>query len=567
MTGVIAPQRRWIVPPPVVVAPSLDGVAPVVAAVLARRGIADPGAFLSPPPLPDGPFPLDLARAVERLRGAVHEGERIAVYGDYDVDGIAGSAILVRTLRALHAAHVATYIPNRYEEGYGLNENALRALAAQGTRVVVSIDCGITAVREAEVAREAGIDLLITDHHHPPPELPAPYALVNPRRSGDPYPDKDLAGAGVAFLLARTLAGERFAEVFSACLQLAAVATVADVVPLRRANRWIVQAGLAELNRSPLAGFRAIAKRAGLRIGAIEASHIGFVIGPRLNAAGRLADAEDALRILLSDDADEAARLADSLETRNEERQRLTREVVAGARARAAASADAAMLVVHDPGWPAGIVGLAASRLVEEFGRPAAVIAVDGVEGKGSCRSIPEVHIAEVLARCAPLLTRHGGHAMAAGFTVPIDRIEALAARLAEVVLEAVGGKLPEPTLRIDLEVTPEELIHPTTIRSLRALEPTGAANPRPLFLLRGAAIRDARRMGEEHLRCKVRAGRWTVDAVAFGRGEVVEAAQGEERLDLVFTLGGGMFGGDRGGVLQLELRDFASVDASRTMV
>ncbi len=567
MTSVIAAQRRWIVPAPVAAAPRVDGISPVVAAVLARRGIADAAGFLSPAPLPEGPPPLDLERAVERLRRAIDAQQRIVVYGDYDVDGIAGSAILVRTLRGLGARDVGTYIPNRYEEGYGLNENALRTLAAQGTRVVISVDCGITALREAMVAREVGIDLVITDHHHPPAELPAPYALVNPRRAGDAYPDKDLAGAGVAFLLARTLAGERFADVCSGCLQLAAVATVADVVPLRGANRWLVQAGLAELNRSPLVGAGAIAKRAGLRLGTIEASHIGYVIGPRLNAAGRLADAEDALRILLTADADEAARLADSLETRNEERQRLTRDVVAAARERAGMLVDAAMLVVHDAAWPAGIVGLAAARLVEEFGRPAAVIAVDGVEGKGSCRSIPEVHIAEVLERCAPLLTRHGGHAMAAGFSVPLDRIDALAARLSEVVLEAVGGKLPEPTLRLDLEITPEELIHPTTIRALRALEPTGAANPRPLFLLRGVSIRDVRRMGEDHLRCKVRAGRWTVDAVAFGRAEVVGAAQGEERLDLVFTLGSGRFGGDRGGVLQLELRDFASVDRTPTMV
>jgi single-stranded-DNA-specific exonuclease len=233
---------------------------------------------------------------------------------------------------------------------------------------------------------------------------------------------------------------------------------------------------------------------------------------------------------------------------------------VAAARERVLGTPGASILVAHDATWPAGIVGLAASRLVEEFGRPAAVIAVDGVEGRGSCRSIPEVHIAEALTRCAPLLLRHGGHAMAAGFSVAVEKIEPLAALLSTVVLEAVEGKLPEPTLRIDLEVDAEELIHPTTIRALRALEPTGAANPRPLFLLRDVLIRDVRKMGEDHLRCTVRAGRWTVDAVAFGRGDVVEAAQGEERLDLVFTLGSGMFGGDRQGVLQLELRDFSTV-------
>jgi single-stranded-DNA-specific exonuclease len=556
---VIPPQRRWIPPRPLQLATSLVGVPPVLAAVLAGRGVVDLERFLTPPPLALSPQPLDLDRAVARLRRAIEMGEQIVVYGDYDVDGIAGTAILVRTLRSLGAAHVRTYIPNRYEEGYGLNEAAIHTLASEGARVIVSVDCGVTAVRESALARELGVDLIVTDHHHPPRTLPKPYALVNPRRRGDPYPDKDLAGAGVAFLLATALAGERFDDVRPACVQLAAVATVADVVPLRGANRWIVREGLALLNRVPLAGFRAIARRSGLRLGAIEAYHIGFVIGPRLNAAGRLADAIDALRILLTDDDAETKELADSLETRNEERQRLTREVVAAARERALLLPDASILVTHDASWPAGIVGLAASRLVEEFGRPAAVISIDGAEGKGSCRSIPEVHIAEALSACSSLLTRHGGHAMAAGFSVAVERIDAFTKLLDEVVLASVGGTMPEPTLRIDLEVDSEELIHPTTIQALRALEPTGAGNPRPLFLIRGVAIRDVRRMGEDHLRCKVRAGRWTVDAVAYGRGDAVEAAQSEERLDVVFTLGAGMWGGERGGILQLELRDFQS--------
>lgn len=546
--------------------PRGDGLSPLVAAILASRGVADPVGFLAPPPLAADPLPLDLEKAVARLRRAISSSEPIVIYGDYDVDGIAGTAILVRALRAIGAPEVRTYIPNRYEEGYGLNESALRTLSSAGARVVVSVDCGVTAVREAEVAREVGIDLVITDHHHPPPRLPDAFALVNPRRPGDPYPDKDASGAGVAFLLARELLGERFDRVASVALQLAAAATVADVVPLRGANRWLVREGLAELNRAPLVGLRALARRAGLRVGGIEAHHIGFVIGPRLNAAGRLADAEDALRLLLTDDEAEAKVLADDLELRNEERQRITRAVVAAARERAATLGDAPMLVAHDATWPAGIVGLAASRLVEEFGRPAAVIAVDGVEGKGSCRSISEVHIAEVLAKCDDLLLRHGGHAMAAGFSVRVADIAALAERLGVAVLEAVGGKLPEPALRVDLEVSAEELIAPETVRALRALEPTGAANPRPLFLLRGATIADVRRMGEDHLRCKVRAGRWTVDAVAFRRGEDVERAQGEGRLDVVVALGSGIFGGERGGVLQLELRDFASPEFAGTM-
>src|SRR2546428_129721 len=302
----------------------------------------------------------DLDRAVERLPRALAARERIVVYGDYDVDGIAGSAILVRAFRQLGAV-VGAYIPNRYEEGYGLNGEALRKLAADGTRVVVSVDCGVTAVREALLARELGIDLIITDHHHPPAVLPDPYALVNPRRAGDPSPEKDLAGAGVALVLARHLLGELgYALRESELLQLCALATVADVVPLRGANRALTRA-----------------------------------------------------------------------------------------------------------------------RLVEDYGRPAVVIAVDGTEGKGSCRSIAGVHIAEALDECDDILSKHGGHAMAAGFSVPVERIGELTERLDEVVRRRLAGVRPVPSLRVDAEIAAEALTSPLALE-LATLEPSGAGDPRP---------------------------------------------------------------------------------------
>src|ERR671937_1520385 len=348
-------------------------------------------------PAGGGPPMTDLDRSVARLRRALAARERIVVYGDYDVDGITGSAILMRAFRQLGTA-VAAYIPDRYEEGYGLNAQAIRKLAADGARVIVSVDCGVTAVREAELARELGVDLIVTDHHHPPAELPKAYALVNPRRPGDPSLEKDLAGAGVALALARALLGELgYALREDDLLQLVALATVADVVPLKAANRGLVRRGLESLNRSPLVGVRALAERAGLKPGRINAMDIGFVLGPRLNAAGRIADAEEALRLLLTEDDAEAKDLAERLEQRNTERQELTRQVIAGARERAAERPDAWATIVADAAWPAGVVGLGASRLVEDYGRPAAVIAIDGLEGKGSCRSIEGVHIAEAL--------------------------------------------------------------------------------------------------------------------------------------------------------------------------
>src|SRR5256885_1446671 len=426
----LAAQRRWIMPKKARDAP--DGIPALVAQVLAWRGWggADRAAFLAARRTEEGPPMLDLDRAVERLHRALAARERIVVYGDYDVDGIAGSAILVRAFRQLGFV-VGAYIPNRYEEGYGLNAAALRQLAADGTKIIVSVDCGITAVKEAGVARELGVDLIVTDHHHPPAVLPEAYALVNPRRPGDPSIDKELAGAGVALVLARRLLGElAYALRQDELLQLCALATVADVVPLRGGNRVLTRLGLEALNRAPIVGVRALVERAGLKLGRVGAGDIGFVLGPRLNAAGRIDDAEDALRLLLTEDVEEAKKLAESLEQRNSERQELTRQVVAGARDRAEERPDAWITVVADAEWPAGIVGLGASRLVGDSGRPEDVHAIDGNEGKGSCRSIVGVHIAEALDDCDDILVKHGGHPMAAGFPVSVAPTPDLLERL-----------------------------------------------------------------------------------------------------------------------------------------
>ena len=558
----LVPQRRWIMPMKAGDAP--DGISALVAQVLACRGLsaADMAAFLAARPSEEGPPMLDLDKAVERLRRALAARERIVVYGDYDVDGIAGSAILVRAFRQLGMV-VAAYIPNRYEEGYGINGAALRQLAADGAKVIVSVDCGVTAVAEASLARDLGIDLIVTDHHHPPARLPAAYAVVNPRRPGDPSVDKDLAGAGVALVLARALLGELgYALRQDELLQLVALATVADVVPLRAANRVLTRAGLEALNRAPIVGVRALALRAGLKPGSVGAGEIGFVLGPRLNAAGRIADAEDALRLLLTEDAEEAKSLAERLEQRNAERQELTRQVVAGARERAEERPDAWMTVVADTAWPAGVVGLGASRLVEDFGRPAAVIALDGGEGKGSCRSIAGVHIAEALAACDDILLKHGGHAMAAGFSVAVERIPELVERLDAEVRERLQGVRPVPTIRVDAEIAPELLTAKLALE-LATLEPCGAGNPRPHLLVRDVRVYDIRQVGadSDHLRCKVTVGRFTFDAMAFRRGGHAEAMTDAGRVDAIVTIGSGLRG-----FVELELRDFGPVGTALEM-
>ncbi len=438
----------------------------------------------------------------------------------------------------------------------------MRTLGGDGGRLVGSVDGGSGAVAGADLARELGIDLVVTDHHHPPHEIPRAYAVVNPRRPGDPSLDKDLAGAGVAYVIARELLGDRFAAHEAELQQLAAVATVADVVPLRAGNRHLVRRGLAALNASPLVGLRALAQRAGLKMGSIGAAEIGWVVGPRLNAAGRIADATDALRLVLTEDAEEAKQIADRLEERNAERQRLTQDVVRGARERAAEHPGAWATVVADPGWVAGIVGLAASRLVEDHGRPAAVIALDGAEGKGSCRSIPGVHIAEALDACDDLLTKHGGHAMAAGFSLPGENVEAFRERLDAVVRERLRGVRPVPTVIVDAELEPEALSARLALE-LALLEPCGASNPRAHLLLRDVKVHGVRPVGADldHLRCKLTVGRFTFDAMAFRRGDGADDVALEGRVDAVVTVGVGLRG-----LVELEIHDLGPVGTANDM-
>jgi single-stranded-DNA-specific exonuclease len=559
----LVPQRRWLLPEyRAVDAP--DGIAPLVARILANRGLdaRDMPDFLAARVASGGPPMTDLERSVQRLRRALAARERIVVYGDYDVDGIAGAAILVRAFRQLGVS-VAAYIPDRYEEGYGLNAQAIRTLAADGTKVIVSVDCGVTAVKEADLARELGVDLIVTDHHHPPAVLPEAYALVNPRRPGDPSLEKELAGAGVALMLARALLGELgYALREDELLQLAALATVADVVPLRAANRGLVRRGLVAINKAPLVGVRALIERAGVKLGQVNAGTIGYTLGPRLNAAGRIADAEEALRLLLTETPEEAKALADTLESRNAERQELTRQVVKAARERAEERPEAWATVVADPEWPAGIVGLAASRLVEDHGRPAVVIALSGDEGKGSCRSISSVHIAEALDECDDLLIKHGGHAMAAGFSVAKDLIPAFTARLDEVVRRRLGGVRPVPTLHVDAEIEPEALTARLALE-LADLEPCGAGNPRPRLLVRNVKVFGIKQVGADadHLRCKMTVGRFTFDAMAFRRGDHAEAVTDAGSVDAVVTVGTGIRG-----FVELELQDFGPIGTADQM-
>ncbi|MDW8394883.1 MAG: single-stranded-DNA-specific exonuclease RecJ [Anaerolineae bacterium] len=489
---------------------ALPDVHPLAAQVLYARGLRDPDAaraFLSPGALPVFTLP-DFNRATARLLQAIRQRERIAVYGDYDCDGVTACAVMTEVLRAL-GAQVRVYIPDRFEEGYGLNLSAVDRLHAEGVSVIVTVDCGARAFAEAERARALGVDLIITDHHEPEDgRLPRAFAVVNPKLETD-VDAADLAGVGVAFqlatrLLAQGAAAGMLASAFDveSLLDLVAVGTVADVVPVMRANRALVQLGLRRLNRAPRLGLAALAAASRLALGSIRADHVGFVLSPRLNAAGRLDTAMDAFALLTADDAVEAQRLALQLEARNRERQQLTLQISRDAEAQALAlGEDPPLLFAASPTFNPGVIGLAAQRLVERRYAPAVVVHVDGGQARGSCRSIEGFHITQALDQVRDLLHRHGGHAAAAGFCLPTERLSELHQRLQALACAQRPAEGWTRVLRADAAFDLAALakladVNSQAIQDLLRLEPHGAGNPRPTFWLRNAVVRAARLVG-----------------------------------------------------------------------
>jgi single-stranded-DNA-specific exonuclease len=459
----------------------------------------------------------------------------MAVYGAFDVDGLTATALMVQTLRALGGG-VEPYIPHRVDEGYGLNREALSALARDGVRLVITVDCGVRAIKEISHANQLGLDVVVTDHHSVGRRLPRAVAVIDPKRTGssDSAPGgrfDELAGSGVAFRLAQALlrsheqapvTREDVALQEENLLDLVAMGTVADVVPLRGENRALVRRGLDRLNSTERPGIRALCEKARLRPGGVDAGAIGYILGPRLNAAGRLAHAKIAYRLLLTDRVREAEELATELDRLNRERQQLTRETHEAARQLALASeAEPLLLFAASPTFLPGVVGLAASRLVDEFHRPAVVVEVGEETSRGSCRSIPRFHITRALDACEDLLVRHGGHAAAAGFEVANSELETLADRLREIASEALRDADLTPVLDVDAEVVLTEMSW-DLLRALSVLEPCGRDNERPLFVSRDVPVRHYRAVGREgrHLKMALSDGQATWDAIAFRQGE-----------------------------------------------
>jgi single-stranded-DNA-specific exonuclease len=540
---------------------------PLAARVLAARGHADPAAaeaFLSArlADLPD-PFAMKgMEAAVARIARALEAGERIACYGDYDVDGVTSTALLCGFLRAA-GADVITYTPHRLVEGYGLNREAVARLAAQGVRLLVTLDCGITSVEEVRAAAELGVDTVVVDHHTVPVELPAAAAILNPHQPGCGYPSKELAAVGVTFALAMALRRRlREAGRFGArrpepnlkdALDLVALGTVADVVPLVGANRILVRWGLEVLTRSRRPGVRALLSVAGVAAGTpVTAGQVGFRIAPRINAAGRLDDAGRGVRLLLSEDPAEARSLAEELDRENQARQEIERRILDQALADAAARVGEGVrgLVLARDGWHAGVVGIVASRVVERFHRPAVLIAMDDAGGKGSGRSIEGFHLYDALSACSGHLARFGGHRHAAGVTVERAALAPFRAAFEAYAAAHVADDDLVPRCRIDGWLEDGDVTE-RAAEELARLGPFGAGHPEPVFALRGAAAR-ARTVGAGGTHLKLSLGRG-LDAIGFGMGDRLPLCA-DGPVEAAFTVGFDEWDGTRR--LQLRLKD-----------
>lgn len=538
------------------------GLPPLAALVLCARGLDTPDqarAFLAAghAPLHDPFLMRDMDRAVARIETALSQKERIAVYGDYDVDGITSTCLLTQFLRG-RGAEVRPYIPDRLEEGYGLGRQAVDTLKSEGVSLIVTVDCGITAVEEARYAAALGIDVIITDHHECKDGLPEAAAVVDPHRRDCGYPFQCLAGVGVALKLALALTPvDEREEVFSAYADLAAVGTVADVMQLCGENRTIVRRGLTALSHTERPGLRALIREAGAEGKSLTASCIGFTLAPRINAAGRMGCAPLAAELLLTADPQRAEALARELCELNRERQaiegaiyeecldRLEREGPAHRRA----------IVLAGENWHQGVVGIVASRLAEKYSCPAFMICLQDGRGKGSCRSYGGFNLFRALEECSDLLEGFGGHALAAGFTILEGRIGEFRRRMERCVEDWTGGAELVSVLEVDAELSDPALLTTEGVMGLDALEPYGAGNPKPVFSLSGCCVSSLSEVGGgRHLKLRLTRGNHSLDAIFFSATAAGAGVAPGDRVDVAFTPQINEFRGNR--TVQLQVSD-----------
>ena len=567
--SVIVPSLEWLLPEPVPDPPAFTGFGRPVATLLARRGFRDDTqlrAFLDAGAgaLHDLSRMADAAVALDRIDHAVRTGERIAIWGDYDADGMTAIVTWVLALRRLGSDPIR-YVPSRLSEGYGLSVSGLRELAGQGVRLVITCDCGVSNAVEVEAAGGLGMDVVITDHHLPPLTLPRAIAVVDPHRPDCAYPDPDLTGAGLSYKLASALLDRRGAST-EGLAAIAAIGTVADMAPMTGESRAIVRLGLDELARTERAGLRALLARACESPGQPTARDLGYGVVPRVNAAGRIADAEVAMSLLLEEDVDRAAALADQLEAVHERRRDMTKIAVEAARRLAEGDPGAGPLVLRDDEWAPGLVGLVAGRLADTLARPVAAATLVGDEVRGSVRAPDDFHVATALEACDELLTKRGGHAAAGGFSVRPDDWEAFIAafRALPRPYPVAAGVVPQRAGRqpVDL-VLPARLVDWALADELHRLAPYGPGHVEPVLAVTGMRVADARRVGatEAHVAFRMRRGLETFDAVAFGLDAARALPPPDTALDLVGTLERDAFGGLPR--LRLRVLDYADSDAS----
>ncbi len=553
-------RTRWIISPAVpdeyVVAAALP---PLIAQLLYNRGIKpeEIEPFLSADHRLEGNAFLlpDISQAISRIYKAALAREKIAVYGDFDVDGVTATVILIEGLSRL-GAEVIPYIPDRINEGHGVKLAALKKLRAQGVRLVITVDCGVTDLVEVKEAQKMGIDVIVTDHHIPLGSLPRAIAVVDAKRKDSMYPYPDLAGAGVAFKLLQALFHKDSREEWlSRLMDLVVLATITDLVTLVGENRYLVKKGLRELNNSSHVGIQEMVKLAGLKPGELRAEDIAWVLGPRLNAAGRMNDASSSYQLLTTQSSEESRVLALELEKKNTERQKLTNEVLSQAREKLATRLHLPVLIDGDESYSVGVIGLVAGRLADEFYKPVIIINLGSELCQGSCRSIPEFDITAVLRECDNLLATFGGHPLAAGFTVARKNLAQLQERITALAREQLGHLELRPKMVIDADV-PLAILAGDTFNLIEKLSPFGRGNPQPTFLTRRVEVVECRNFGSQGdwLRLKLRQGNVTCQAVDFKSRKSKKEIP--SHIDIVYNLEKSRWNGEE--VISLNLLDFA---------
>lgn len=514
------------------------GYAPLTAMVLASRGITDQkqaSRYLDcGAPLCDPFLMADMAMAAGRVGAAMARGEKIAVFGDYDVDGITATCLLTDFLRR-HGADVVSYIPGRLEEGYGLNAIALRQLSAEGVKLIVTVDCGITALEEAKLCRELGMDLVITDHHECKQTLPDAVAVVDPHRPDCTYPHRNLSGVGVAFKLAAALSGSQ-EEVLEQYADMVCLGTVADVMPLQGENRVFVSRGLELLRATKRPGIAALMAHSGCAPDSLSASSIGFMLAPRINAAGRMGKIDIAVELFLTDDPERADVLADALCDLNRRRQAVESEIYSQAIAMLPEGGMPEAIVLADESWHQGVVGIVASRIAEEFACPAFLICLDGEHGKASSRSYGGFNLFSSLTTLAPLLESYGGHELAAGFTITRSNIPEFRKQICSLASRFYDGEVPRATLDIDCTISPE-LMTVSNIDSLRVLEPCGSGCPKPVLAMTALTITRITPIANgRHMRLTLRRGHSIINAIYFSATAESASICAGDIVDVAFT-------------------------------